>query len=99
MKFNEDYLDFWADINLDDVDQIMIALTNHQENKLVGRHLRELGYAGHITAIVRYKDQAEELKTYGIESFDLYNEAGRGFAAHAEASRRLQLEPPPQDLR
>ncbi len=85
-------LDFWADINLEDVEQIMIALTNHQENKLVGRHLRDIGYAGHITAIVRYKDQAEELKEYGIESFDLYNEAGRGFAAHAEASRRARVE-------
>ncbi len=85
-------LDFWADINLDTVEQIMIALTNHQENKLVGRHLRDLGYEGHITAIVRYKDQGEELKRYGIESFDLYNEAGRGFAAHAEASRRARVE-------
>ena len=66
----------------------MIALTNHQENKLVGRHLRDIGYDGHITAIVRYKDQGEELEEYGIESFDLYNEAGRGFAEHAEASRR-----------
>lgn len=85
-------LDFWADINLDTVEQIMIALTNHQENKLVGRHLRDLGYDGHITAIVRYKDQGDELKRYGIESFDLYNEAGRGFAAHAEASRRARAE-------
>lgn len=85
-------LDFWTDIDLDDVEQIMIALTNHQENKLVGRHLRELGYDGHITAIVRYKDQARELARYGIESFDLYNEAGRGFAAHAEASRRARIE-------
>ena len=58
----------------------------------VGVKRRDIGYAGHITAIVRYKDQAAELEEYGIESFDLYNEAGRGFAAHAEASRKARAE-------
>lgn len=81
-------LDFWADVPLEQIEQVMIALTNHQENKLVGKLLRkDLGYTGHITAIVRYREQGEELEKYGIESFDMLNEAGRGFAEHAEASR------------
>ena len=84
-------LDFWTEVPLEQVDQILIALTNHQENKLVGKLLRELGFRGHITAIVRYRDQGEELKQYGIESFDMSNEAGRGFAEHAEASRVAAL--------
>ena len=89
-------LDFWAEVPLEQVEQIMIALTNHRENMLVGKQLRELGYRGHITAIVRYRDQGEELKQFGIESFDLFNEAGRGFAEHAEASRQAALKGEPR---
>jgi glutathione-regulated potassium-efflux system ancillary protein KefC len=85
-------LDFWANVRLDEVEQIMVALTKHEENKLVGKRLRELGYTGQITAIVRFGDQAEELSSFGIESFNLYSEAGRGFAEHAEASRRAASE-------
>ena len=33
--------DFWANIHLDEVEQVMLALTNHAENKLVGKQLRE----------------------------------------------------------
>ena len=80
-------VDFWSTIRLDQVEQILLVLTNHQENKLVGKLLRGLGYEGNITAIIRYRDQAEDLKAFDIECFDLFNEAGRGFAEHAERSR------------
>ncbi len=76
--------DFWANINLDEVEQVMLALTNHAENKLVGKQLRELGYKGHITAIVRFADEADELEKYDIESFNMFSEAGHGFASRAE---------------
>ena len=79
---------FWTGIRLPNVEQIMLAMTNHENNKLVGKQLRELGYEGHITAIVRYSDESEELKQFGVESFDLFSEAGRGFAEHAEELRR-----------
>ena len=75
---------FWTHINLDEVEQVMLALTNHEENKTVGRLLREMGYGGKVTAIVRFQEEAEELKNYGISSFNLFAEAGAGFAAHAD---------------
>ena len=75
---------FWAQIHLDRIDQILLALTNHRENMLVGKLLRDAGYNGFITAIVRFDDEAEELARYNIASFNLFAEAGMGFATHAD---------------
>ena len=43
-----------------------------------------VGYNGFITAIVRFDDEAEDLARYNIASFNLFAEAGMGFAAHAD---------------
>jgi hypothetical protein len=76
--------DFWHHIDLSRVELVMLALTNHQENLLVGRLLREMGYSGRIAAVVRFDEEAEELESKGISAFNLYAQAGAGFAAHAE---------------
>ncbi|MEO0460002.1 MAG: cation:proton antiporter family protein [Myxococcota bacterium] len=81
--------DFWMDVPLENIEQIMLALTNHAENTLVGKQLRDLGYEGKITAIVRFAEEGEELEQFGIESFDLFTEAGRGFAEQADSAERL----------
>jgi glutathione-regulated potassium-efflux system ancillary protein KefC len=78
---------FWGEVRLDQVEQVMLALTNHEENKVVGKLLRELGYQGLISAIVRFVDEGEELAKYGISSFNFSDEAGTGFANHAEVLR------------
>jgi glutathione-regulated potassium-efflux system ancillary protein KefC len=78
---------FWGNVRLDQVEQVMLALTNHEENKVVGKLLRELGYQGLISAIVRFEDEGEELKKYDISSFNFSAEAGTGFANHAEVLR------------
>ncbi len=83
--------EFWSHINLDRVELIMLALTNHEENKLVGRVLEEMGYAGRVAAVVRFDEEARELEQHGISAFNLYAQAGSGFAAHAAA----QLNPEP----
>lgn len=75
--------DFWLRVNLDEVELIMLALTNHQENKLVADLLRELGFQGRVAAVVRFDEEAEELGDKGISTFNLYAQAGAGFAAHA----------------
>ena len=48
--------DFWACVNLEKLELVMLALTKHEENKLVGKLLRELGYSGTITAVVRFAE-------------------------------------------
>ncbi len=75
--------DFWHRVDLSQVELVMLALTNHPENKLVGRLLRDLGYTGKIAAVVRFAEEAEELEGMGISAFNLYAQAGSGFAAHA----------------
>lgn len=77
--------DFWAMINLDEVEQVMLTLTNHEENKLVGKQLRDRQYSGYITAIVRFDEERKELKRYGIDSFNMFAQAGRGLASRARS--------------
>lgn len=75
--------DFWHRVNLDEVELIMLALTNHSENRLVAELLQSMHYHGTLAAVVRYADHAEEMQALGISAFNLYGQAGAGFAAHA----------------
>lgn len=77
--------DFWHRVDLDEVELILLALTNHPENMLVGRLLKDLGYTGRIAAVVRFKEEARELEQHGYSAFNLYAQAGAGFADHAVA--------------
>ena len=61
----------------------MLALTNHQENILVAKLLTELEYKGKTAAVVRFSEESTELGHLGISAFNLYAQAGAGFAAHA----------------
>ncbi len=80
---------FWMNVDLGQVEQILIALTNHRENMLVGKLIRDMGYEGLITAAIRFEDEAKDLARYDIASFNVYAEAGAGLATHAELGRAL----------
>ena len=80
--------DFWHRIALDELELVMLALTNHQENMLVADLLREMGYKGRIAAVVRFDEEATALEAKGISAFNLYAQAGEGFAAHAARGLR-----------
>ncbi|NND67704.1 MAG: cation:proton antiporter [Halioglobus sp.] len=75
--------DFWHRVNLADVELVLLALTQHQENMLVGALLREQGYTGEVAVVVRFSEEAAELEEHGFSPFNLYEQAGAGFAAHA----------------
>ena len=75
--------DFWHQLDLSKIEMVMLALTNHRENMLVARLLKELGYQGRIAAVVRFSEEARDLEDHGISAFNLYAQAGAGFAAHA----------------
>ena len=75
--------DFWHRVDLSEVELVMLALTNHQENMLVAKLLKQIGYPGKTVAVVRFREEAEELEKMGISAFNLYAQAGAGFAAHA----------------
>ena len=68
----------------------MLGLTNQRENMMVAELLRSMGYRGELAAVVRHEDDAAEMQAVGISAFNLYAEAGNGFAAHASE----KLTPP-----
>jgi predicted Kef-type K+ transport protein len=75
--------DFWHQVNLDEVTLVLLALTHHQENMLVAELLRDLGYSGGTAAVVRFAEEARDLEEHGFSAFNLYAQAGAGFADHA----------------
>jgi predicted Kef-type K+ transport protein len=75
--------DFWHQVDLEQVELVLLALTHHQENMLVGSLLTDLGYKGRLAAVVRFAEEARELESYGFSAFNLYAQAGAGFADHA----------------
>ena len=85
--------DFWREVNLDEIKLIMLALTNHQENMLVGHLLDDLGYKGQLAAVVRFAEDAEELEEQGISTYNLFVEAGAGFADHAAVQLQKAKSP------
>lgn len=62
---------------------ILVSLSKHEENVDVVTLLRQLDYAGRISVICRFPDQARELQDMGCTTFNLYAEAGHGFAERA----------------
>ena len=82
--------DFWFRLNFDELKLIMLGLTNQRENMMVAELLRSMGYRGELAAVVRHEDDAAEMQAVGISAFNLYAEAGNGFAAHASE----KLTPP-----
>jgi len=74
--------DFWARANLADRRLILVSLTNHKENMEVVKLLQSLDYAGSLAVVSRYPDEEREIRDLGCVTFNLYAEAGHGFAEH-----------------
>jgi len=56
----------------------------HSENLFAIEYLKKLDFRGKLAAIAKYPDDIESLKQVGVDSvFNLYTEAGTGFANHA----------------
>lgn len=78
--------DFWEKISHDhNIELVMLALPNIQANLDALEQLRLISFSGRITTIARYPDEVERLKNAGATAvFDIYTEAGAGFAEHVE---------------
>ncbi|MCK5497782.1 MAG: cation:proton antiporter [Gammaproteobacteria bacterium] len=79
-------IDFWDRINMDfnNVNLVMLAMPNLIENLFAINHLKSLNFQGKLAAIAKYPDEIDLLKQAGVDSaFNLYTEAGTGFANHA----------------
>ena len=67
------------------VRMLLLAMPEHQSNRLVLDMLKTAGYSGFIAALAEFKDEVEALKQAGAHvAFDVFAESGAGFAAHAD---------------
>lgn len=74
---------------------ILLTLPNHHETLEVVRRLREFGYTGLLATTVQFADHQAALEQAGVDAaFNLYAEAGSGFAEHV--CRELQPALAPQ---
>lgn len=78
-------LNFWQRINLSsDPPVIFLATSSHITHMKVVEQLKKLNCDLSVAAISRYEDEMIELKQAGVQVvFNLYEEAGAGFADHA----------------
>lgn len=79
--------DFWtrAPALLDGLEWVLLTLATHQTNLDAAIRLRERGYQGRIASIAHYHDEDLALKKVGVDNtFNIYAEAGRGFANELE---------------
>ncbi len=76
--------DFWARvISKRNTKLILLAMPHSQANNFALEQIRERDYQGQIAAIAKYNDDEAELKELGVDAaFNIYNEAGSGFARH-----------------
>ncbi|CAE6890296.1 cation:proton antiporter family protein [Vibrio sp. B1FLJ16] len=83
--------DFWERIlDTGHVQLVLLAMPHHQGNQTALEQLQRRNYKGQIAAIAEYPDQLDGLLEQGVDAaFNIYNEAGSGFARHV----CQQLEP------
>jgi len=67
----------------------MLALPNLQASLDALEQLREISFPGRIAATARYSDEEEQLRKAGATAvFNIYSEAGAGFAEHIEVYKQ-----------
>ena len=77
-------LDFWAKIKVEGkIHTVILTLPEHMANMTAVTQLTALKFPGCIAATAKFDDEVEELKNAGANTvFNLYAEAGYGFAKH-----------------
>ena len=83
--------DFWDKVEQDHgIKLVMLALPNLQSNLDVLAQLQEISFPGRIAATARFPDEMTRLYQSGASAvFNIYTEAGAGFAEHVETQNRL----------
>lgn len=74
--------EFWKQSNLTDCEKIFVCLSNHKENMYIVHLAREMGYKNVLAVVSHFADQQKELEQHGCIAFNLFAEAGHGFAEH-----------------
>jgi len=65
------------------IDLVILAMPKHSANLQAAQTLKRHSYKGLVAALAKFDDEVKELRSVGVDTaFDLYSEAGAGFADH-----------------
>ncbi|MGF1446480.1 MAG: cation:proton antiporter [Pikeienuella sp.] len=77
---------------------VLLAMPDHDANMYALEQIRSSGFKGFVAAMARYQDDIEPLEEAGCHlAFDVYAEAGAGFAA--DIAEQIAPLPPSQEAR
>ena len=83
--------DFWENTGVTDRDLILVSLSNHSENMTAVKLAHACGFDHRLAVVSRYPDEQKELQDLGCIVFNLYAEAGYGFAEHVQQELAAEL--------
>jgi predicted Kef-type K+ transport protein len=85
--------DFWERARIrDKLDLVVLAMPKHSANVHAAESLKRHEFQGVVAATGLFDDEVAELRRLGLDTaFNLYNEAGAGFAAHVNNVFSQQL--------
>lgn len=85
--------DFWERLKPGSVKLIMLDMPNVKEALAAVEMIKHSGYQGQLAATVKHNDGIQLLKDAGVDSvFNIYAEAGSGFANHVCKSASVILD-------
>ena len=81
--------DFWDKISISEqVEYIFLAMPNHAGNLYALAQIRSNHFNGQVAAIISYPEEGAQLRALGADDiFNIYEEAGSGFARHVIESK------------
>lgn len=81
--------DFWDRVQATHtLERVMLALPRVNTSLDILEQLKAASFSGKVAATAKFPDEAEALKEAGVSTvFNIYTEAGAGFAAHAVAQK------------
>jgi len=85
--------DFWAKLKPGKVRVVLLDMPNQKENLFAMQQLVATGFKGRVAATAKYDDQLAELKAAGVDAaYNIYGEAGSGFADHVSEQLCKDIE-------
>ena len=85
--------DFWSGMcgAQTQLKYVLFTMPNHDQQIRAAKLLRKQGFTGRIAATAKYADEIDELQEHGVDAaFNLYAEAGAGFASHVRTEFKIQ---------
>jgi hypothetical protein len=76
--------DFWSRARSQgEIKYALLTFPDHAANVAVAQLIREFGFSVRLSSVAKFDDQIGELQAAGVDQvFNLYAEAGTGFAEH-----------------